>query len=100
MVVATCIALAVLVLNWPTRVIRDVVGRRAPEGVAPRSVGSPIVAGATALGLLAAALCFVVSIGPTVGPSVALEGLRHVPVGRFVAIVLTGFTHPTLLAGV
>jgi leader peptidase (prepilin peptidase) / N-methyltransferase len=55
---AACIALALLVAYWLTPVIRDFVGRRTPEGVAPRPVGYPIVAGATALGFGATALSF------------------------------------------
>jgi hypothetical protein len=55
MVVATCIALAVLVAGWPTLVSKT-VGRRAPEEVAPRGVGYPILAGATAAGLVAVVL--------------------------------------------
>ena len=36
--------------GWDGGAIRDVIGRRTPEGVAPGPVGHPIVTGATALG--------------------------------------------------
>ena len=96
--VATCTACAVLVADWPTQVTR-VVGRRAPAAVASRSVGTPIVAGATALGLVLVALRFGhsgVRIA-VLGTSLALEWVRHVPVGGFLALVLPGLTDPSLL---
>lgn len=66
-------------------------------------VGSPIVAGATALSLVAAPFRVgdsVVPVDPILGSSRALEGLRLVPVGRFLALVLSGLTDPSLLVGV
>ncbi len=36
--------------GWQGGAIRDVIGRRTPEGVAPGLVGHPIVTGATAYG--------------------------------------------------
>jgi leader peptidase (prepilin peptidase) / N-methyltransferase len=62
--VGASIALAVLISRWLTPVIHEFVRRRTREAVAPRLVGYPIVAGATALGFAATALRF--------GPSVEL----------------------------
>jgi leader peptidase (prepilin peptidase)/N-methyltransferase len=56
--VGASIALALLISRWLTPVIHEFVRRRTPEGVAPRQVEYPIVAGATTLGFVATALRF------------------------------------------
>jgi hypothetical protein len=78
---------------------RMAFGRRAPLAVAPGSVSWRIVAGATAVGLLTTALRFGrsgVHIA-ALGSWLALQGLRHVPVGHFLALILPGLTDPSLL---
>jgi hypothetical protein len=82
-----------------------VVGGPRPEtGLTPRSVGILTVAGAAALGFVVAALYFglglgVVGIGPMLGSPLALDGLRHIPGGRVVALILPGLTYPSWLTG-
>ena len=53
-----CATFGLLVAPWLTRSARDLISRRTPEGVAPRPVGYPIVAGATAFSFAATALHF------------------------------------------
>jgi hypothetical protein len=97
-VVATCTAFAMLVSGVPTWVTR-IVGRRAPEAVASRLVGWRIVSGAIALGLVVIAIRFWHSGVrlAVLGSWLAVEAIRHVPVGRLLALVLPGLTDPSLL---
>ena len=54
----SCAVLALIVAPWLTRITRNHIRRRTPEGVAPRPVDGRQVAGATAVGFAASGLQF------------------------------------------
>jgi hypothetical protein len=94
MVIATFIALATLVGIRP-RPVTHMVGRPTPEGVASRRVGSPMLVGATALGLVALTVRF--GHRAALGSALVVHGVGHLPAGHVVALVLPGLTDPLLI---